>query len=550
MLTFEGLEENFRFLTLEVENLVDLTARFLAEPSRELFEKINSRDDYVDNLKNIIENKCFSKIHTGEALSGRAVDSIRAMQIMCVNLERIADFFVNVTRQMEHFSDPSFIGRYAYQAQLGIVREALAKIGPTRRLADLNTALEICKSEFELDRMYKEAFDRIMEELSRGTQTQNLITALFIFRYLERVGDSLLNIGEALIFSILGEKIKIEQYEALRQTLDKTGFTGSVGDIDFKSIWGSRSGCRIGRVDNSLPTADNVAHGSLYKEGAARKIQREKENIERWGKVFPGIGPRIFSYHEDKENDHASLLVEFLPGCTLDEVVLSADWELVQNALFVLTDTLADIWGQTAAPGAVNARFMRQLGSRLESVRQVHPDFDRQERAMGLARIISTRELLDRLAEVETGLDAPASMLIHGDFNTNNVVYDHEGQRVHFIDLYRSCEGDWVQDAAVFLVSNFRVPLLGKQERDRLNRVIEIFHEFSSRFAAQRGDATFQARLALGLARSMLTSTRFELNPKFAKEMFLRSHFLMEKILAHAGGPWEQFRLPAHVLYY
>lgn len=547
MLTFEGLEENFRFLTLEVENLVDLTVRFLNEPTRELFEKINSRDDYVDNLKNVIENKCFSTIHSERQLSRHTVDAIRSLHIMCVNLERIADFCVNVTRQMEHFDDPGFILNYPFREQFDIIRACIAKVQPTREDGDLNRALEVCKSEFELDGQYKAVFDGIMAELELGGHTQNLVTALFIFRYIERIGDSLLNIGEALIFSILGEKIKIEQYEALKQTLDKTGFKGSVKDLDFTSIWGSRSGCRIGRMESS-PEPQDVAHGSLYKEGVTKKIKREKDNIDRWGKVFPGIGPRVFSYHEDGAK--ASLLMEFLAGCTLDEVILTAEPELVRNAMFVLTDTLREIWSQTKSPRACNSLFMRQLESRLPAVRQVHPGFDRQERNVGLARIISTGELLSRLCAVEDGLPAPFSMLIHGDFNTNNVVYNHDRQRVHFIDLYRSDEGDYTQDVAVFLVSNFRVPLFGRAERDRLNTVIRLFHSFAMAFAAEQGDATFQARLAMGLARSLLTSTRFELNARFAKEMFMRSHFLMEKLLAHDGAPWESFQLPTRALYY
>jgi phosphate uptake regulator len=558
MTTIESLEENFRFLTIEATNLVEATLSFLDAPSRTLFERIISRDDYVDNLKNVIENTCFSKIHGGADISGRMVDTIRSVQIMCANLERIADFCVNITRQVEHFADPRFLHRYDYRAMFTIIRDGLARIAPTRRGADLTGALEICKAENQLDALYKEHFDRIMAELSRGGDPRDLITALFIFRYLERVGDSLLNIGEALIFSILGERIKIEQFEALRQTLDKGGFTGSVGDIDFKSIWGSRSGCRIGRVASRPPGAagaapaspEDVAAGSLYKEGNLKKIRREKDNIERWAKVFPGIGPRIFSFHEDADNDHGAMLVEFLPGCTLDEVILSPNQELATNALFVLTATLHEIWAQTLTPRPCPTRFMAQLEERLEAVRQVHPDFERPERSLGLARIAPTSELIARCKALEAELPAPASMLIHGDFNTNNVVYDHERQQVHFIDLYRSTEGDYVQDVAVFLVSNFRVPLKGRQERDRLNWVIAQFLEFAAAFAGEMGDTTFQARLALGLARSLYTSTRFELHPKFSKEMCLRAHFLMEKTLAHQDQPWEAFRLPEGVLYY
>jgi len=216
----------------------------------------------------------------------------------------------------------------------------------------------------------------------------------------------------------------------------------------------------------------------------------------------------------------------------------------------LLTATLHEIWAQTLTPRPCPTNFMAQLEDRLDSVRQVHPDFERPERSLGLARIAPTVELIARCKALEAELPAPMSMLIHGDFNTNNVVYDHERQQVHFIDLYRSTEGDYVQDVAVFLISNFRVPLLGRQERDRLNWVIAQFLDFACGFAEEIGDVTFHARLALGLARSLYTSTRFELNPKFSKEMYLRAHFLMEKTLAHQGAPWETFRLPEGVLYY
>ncbi|MDZ7641506.1 MAG: hypothetical protein U5J62_05735 [Desulfurivibrio sp.] len=38
-------------------------------------------------------------------------------------------------------------------------------------------------------------------------------------------------------------------------------------------------------------------------------------------------------------------------------------------------------------------------------------------------------------------------------------------------------------------------------------------------FAFQEGDGTFEFRLTLAVARSLFTSTRFELNNEFSKEM-------------------------------
>jgi tRNA A-37 threonylcarbamoyl transferase component Bud32 len=387
-----------------------------------------------------------------------------------------------------------------------------------------------------------------MAELGVGRNMQDLLTVLFIFRYLERIGDSLLNIGEALLFSIIGEKVKIEQFQALQQTLTNTGFQGSISDIDFQSIWGTRSGCRISRVAGKDQPQIDYAHESIFKEGNLKKIRSEKDNIEKWKKVFPGIGPRVFSYQEEKRK--ASLLVEFLSGCTLDEVILTASKEALNWVVLTLEETLTEIWEATKLKKAKKSNFVKQIQSRLDQIGQIHPEFLRHEKEVGTARIHSTSGLLERCAIVEKDISVPFSVFIHGDFNTNNIVFNQRSERIHFVDLSRSEMADYVQDGSVFLISNFRMPVFEEKLRDRLNGVIETFFGFMQNFARKQSDDTFEARMALGLARSFYTSTRFEMNFEFAKEMYLRALFLLEKIVNHKDRPWQEFRLPSHVLYY
>jgi hypothetical protein len=66
----------------------------------------------------------------------------------------------------------------------------------------------------------------------------------------------------------------------------------------------------------------------------------------------------------------------------------------------------------------------------------------------------------------------------------------------------------------------------------------------------ENGDHLFQPRMALALARSFFTSTRFELNVSFAKEMFLRARYLLERIAAHEGKAWHEFQLPSTILHF
>lgn len=551
----EGLDENFRFLVLEVTSQMSDTRAFVAAPTHALYDKVVSRDDYIDNLKNIVEDKCYSRIHSARGLSKRDIDRIRGLQIISANLERIADYCVNIAGQMRYLKDLSVLARQNPAPLFDVIEEGLSRILEVRSRADVNGALGICRAEYDLDQLYKQAFDALMEELRLGRDVQNGITAIFIFRYLERIGDSLLNIGEALLFSVIGEKIKIEQFQALQQTLSKTGFEGDLADIDFRSIWGTRSGCRIGRVSPkdapagaSSDAPADPTQGGIFKEGNLKKIRRERENLELWARVSPGTGPRIFSYHE--EGDSASMLVEFLPGCTWTEVVLTASPDVLEDAIFVFEQTVGDIWRSTLELGEAPLDAMEQLINRLPAVRHVHPDFLRPARSLGAVAIPSTEELVARCNALETGLRAPMTVLLHGDFNANNIVFDQSAPRVHYVDLHRTRRGDFVQDASVFLISFFRIPIFEPALRRRINRMIGSFYDYSSEFADDIGDSAWQARLALGLARSFATSTRFELNYDFAREMFLRAHYLMEGLLAHQGKPWEDYRLPRPILFY
>ncbi|SDL31742.1 Phosphate uptake regulator [Maridesulfovibrio ferrireducens] len=550
MMTFEGLDENFKFLVLEVKTQIGATRKFVNSPSRALFRKITSRDDHIDNLKTIIENKSYSRINKDTELDDKSLNKIRAIQLASVNLERIGDYCVNIVNQMAYLEDKNFVNRFENPEAFDIIEETTALIEKGFNEDNMPLALEICKSEYSLDSLYKDNFNRIMAEMGSGKNIPDLVTVLFIFRYLERIGDSLLNIGEAIIFSILGERIKIEQFESLQHTLTVSGFDGSFSDIDFQGIWGSRSGCRIGHVQaKDKENGPPVAQGSIYKEGNLAKIKQERDNLKLWNNNFPGMVPDIFGYHESPDENKGSMLVEFLPGCTLDTMILTSDDADLENGLFTLEQTLRHIWKKPIKTGPFPTTYMEQLKSRQPGVLQVHPEFNTLAGSQGSVDITSATDLINKAMSVEKNLPAPFTVFIHGDFNCNNVVYSNADERIRFIDLHRSRDFDYIQDISVFLVSSFRMPIFDRPIRNKINAVISRFYSFTEEFALENDDTTWKARLTLALARSFYTSTRFEFNYGFAKEMFNRSIFLLEKINRYNGN-WNDFVLPEDILHY
>ncbi|MFP4347833.1 MAG: phosphotransferase, partial [Desulfococcaceae bacterium] len=270
--------------------------------------------------------------------------------------------------------------------------------------------------------------------------------------------------------------------------------------------------------------------------------------IRRWEEIYPGIVPKIFGYHENQ--DTASLLVEFLPGCTLDQIILTENADSVRDVIFIFEETLNDIWQKTRTPGPFDTDYMAQLKSRLDGVHRVHPHFYRPAQKLGALRVPSSDDLIQACTDLEKSAPAPFTVFIHGDFNVNNIVFHQGEEKVYFIDLHRSRKADYVQDASVFLVSIFRMPVFDIELRERLNTVSLYFYEWFTDFAHKNADTTFPFRLALALARSFYTSIRFELNRDFAREMYLRSLFLMEQTSAHRGRPLSDFILPESVLFY
>ncbi len=373
-----GIPESLLIMVSEVSAQVDQTRRFFASPSRSLGEEINVRDDYIDNLKGSIEDHAFERIRA-ELADKDQVNLLRSVATVAVNLERIADFAVNILRQCEHFHDARYLGRYPYQPFFHEVQAGLASVVSALEKRDLALAYDICQREANLDQLYRQQFARVLADLATGESPGDLVTYLFIFHYLERMGDSLLNIGEAIIFALVGEKLKIGQYRALDEGIAASGLGNGLSEMEIKSIWGTRSGHRIGTARGKRTTSPRPV---VFKHGNLAKLRAEVAAIQRWESQAPGFTPRIWAFRaEDEEN--ASLILEFLSGDTLQDLVVTGGEAQVRRALGRLLATMEEVWTLTRRPGPARAGFLEQLATRAEAVYRVHKGFAQPGGAIG-----------------------------------------------------------------------------------------------------------------------------------------------------------------------
>lgn len=533
----DNIEENLQFQIFEVQSQLERTANYIDKPSHELLNCILSRDSYLDNLKTNIQRKCFS-LATDET-NGR-VDTLNAVNTVAANLERIADYCEKIVRQMTYIEDDKVFKSYDFSLLFSEIIAGLSLVHKAVVSGDVKVAISICKIEETIDELYAEILNRILQALKSGKHTQSLVTTIFIARYLERMGDSLLNIGESIISAFLGESIKIEQLEVLEKSLVEANLNPKVSDLSLQAMGETKSGCRIDLVSNRNET--DAATMVIFKAGQPAKMQQEKVGVDYWDALMPGIAPTIYAHRQ--EGGSAALLFEYLNGDTFEKILLNgtdAEFSKVQAAL---KQTLSTVWKKTRREEQKPSNFVEQIRDRLESVYTIHPGFSSNDIVFGNIVIPSFMSLLEEVENIEKDLISPFSVLTHGDFNIDNILYDNQTGKIRFIDLHRSSLGDYVQDISVFMVSNYRLPVFDTKVRRRINQTICGFHIFAAEVAKGAGDKTFNLRLALGLARSLITSTRFVLDKDVASDMLLRSRYLMEAVARVKPGHYAKFKLP------
>ncbi|MDR1165138.1 MAG: phosphotransferase [Deltaproteobacteria bacterium] len=540
------IKGGFRILANEVIQATaearDLLRTRDPKKSRDLYH----RSAYINTQVALLQKQSM-ELFLDKGAGYREALFIQGLSSIASRLERVSDILLNLDRQAGYLSDPVFLKHLKVDDFFHEILDALARVNPALEKRDVSLAIRLGQVEERLDSYYAEKFAQIISELSQpNPKSGDLVTALMIVHYLERIGDMLLEIGEKIIYIIMGEKIKLEQYKALGAGLKATGQRLEIGRMGFKSIWGGKSGCRIGVVGSGESEEETV----LFKHGPAFKLTRERENLELWQRLRPGLPPAVKAFIPAEIGSEAALMLEYIPCRNLQSHFLENDPEEAFRGLSLALETMASIWRETLKKVPSRAEFIRQTENRLSEAKFLYPHLLKYHGAIGNLEIAPLPALLARLRDLESQNPAPFSTLIHGDLNLSNILFDPQADRIYALDLYRSRENDYVQDVSVLLVSILRLPVSNPKTRARLTRAAYLAFNFAKKVAASLGDDAYDARLAFGLARSFLTSTRFVLEEKIAAKFVARARYLWEKIDAFRlkGRAMEEFRLPWDIL--
>lgn len=531
------VRDNLYFLLAETSSQVGSLQVLFDSTSSTVAQRISDRHGYTYNLKMRIHDGCEEALRTNKKKGEINIYSLRAAEAIASDLEKITNLCYGCVCLMGNLAQKDVLKKQANAKLLEEINHGIDLIEKAIVEDDTRLTLKLGSIKQKLDRSHKTVFTHHVKELKQNKRPEDTVTSLIITQKIGEIADVLLSISESIMSAKLGQPMHIDRFRTLKMALSDLGLV----DAEVEPMAETKSGSGIAGV------SDSNGQVGVFKDGSKAKLKEERQNVESWHEIFPGLAPQILSYK--KQGKNAAMLIEHLPGQTFEQILLREDDEVLSKTMKHLANTIEAVWKETKHKKESEADHMGQLRKRLKMVIDMHPSFDTGEVKIAGSKIKSINELVDEAERIEKKIKSPFSVYIHGDFNLDNIIYDADEKKIRFIDLHRSCYQDYSQDVSVFMVSNYRLQVLDKKIRKRIKQVASQFYEFSSDFAKHNKDKTFEIRLALGLARSFITSTRFILDKSLAKAMYLRGVFILESLTNQDEKSLKKYHLPIRELF-
>jgi len=216
------LNENLLHMARLAEESVALAVRSLKERNETLAQDVFKREGTINLLEIDIDELCMRLLALRQPVASDLRFITSAMKIGS-DLERVGDLAVNIAEvSVELLKQPPLkplidIPRMASLAE-GMIKDALnAFVNRDEKLARA-----VCERDDEVDSLNDQVFRELLTYMMNDPATiDRSVGLILIGRHLERIADHATNIGEDVIYLVLGKTIKHHIEEIRREASAK-----------------------------------------------------------------------------------------------------------------------------------------------------------------------------------------------------------------------------------------------------------------------------------------------------------------------------------------
>ena len=217
------LNEKLLHMARLAEESVALAVRALKERNQSLAQDVFKGEGAINLLDIEIDELCMRLLALRQPVAGDLRFITSAMKISS-ELERVGDLGVNIAEvSVDLLKVPPLkplidIPRMASLAQ-GMVKDALnAFVNRDEKLAR-----SVCERDDEVDSLNEQVFRELLTYMMNDPTTiDRAVGLILVGRHLERIADHATNIGEDVIYLVLGKTIKHHIEEIRREAAAKS----------------------------------------------------------------------------------------------------------------------------------------------------------------------------------------------------------------------------------------------------------------------------------------------------------------------------------------
>ena len=205
----DRIRTRFLQMCVRAESMVRLSVRSVMERDAYLGRSVIAADRELDELEMGIDQLCLDSLAERQP-KGAELRTIAIVMKMVTDLERIGDLAVNVSRRGLELSSGRGYEPGFELTMMGEVAGDMVRMAADAFLdADAPLALSLLKRDRQLDQLNREMFARGVREMTaHPDQVDRVLGMTSISKYLERVGDHAVNLGEMVVFLVEGRDLR------------------------------------------------------------------------------------------------------------------------------------------------------------------------------------------------------------------------------------------------------------------------------------------------------------------------------------------------------
>jgi len=202
---------NLVLMCRHIETAIDKCVLSLTTRDFDLAQEVYEEDKHIDRMERDIEQTCLKILMMEHPVAGDFREVSAALK-MITDLERIGDQARDIAEITTQFDNEEYIKELVHIPQMAAIATQMVKDGVQ---AYINRDLILARSLDKTDDKVDELFNVIMNDLTSlikkdPDNAEQAIRFMMITKYLERIGDHAVNIGEWVEYAITGNHPKKE----------------------------------------------------------------------------------------------------------------------------------------------------------------------------------------------------------------------------------------------------------------------------------------------------------------------------------------------------